>query len=132
MILVDTSVLVDYLRGRQTPAVGHLDRLVSAADPFYVTPLIVQEVLQGAADEPEWRKLRSYLATLLRVDVRDPLASHLDAARIYFDCRRRGLTVRSASDCLIAQVALEKKLPLLHSDRDFEAIAKVRPLRMLP
>ena len=65
------------------------------------------------------------------VDVRDPVASYVAAARIYFDCRRRALTVRSSTDCLVAQVALDNRLTLLHSDRDFEAIAKVRPLRTL-
>ncbi|HVQ31108.1 MAG TPA: PIN domain-containing protein [Vicinamibacteria bacterium] len=132
MILVDTSVLIDYFAGRATSAVSYLDRLLEAADPFYVTPSVVQELLQGAADEREWRKLRSYLTSLMFVDVRDPMESHLAAARIYFDCRRRGLTVRSSADCLIAQVALERKLALLHSDRDFDAIAKVRPLHTLP
>jgi predicted nucleic acid-binding protein len=63
------------------------------------------------------------------VDVRDPVASYVDAARIYFDCRRKALTVRSSVDCLIAQVALDNRLALLHSDRDFDAIAKVRPLQ---
>jgi hypothetical protein len=132
VILVDTSVLVDYLRGRVTQAGRIFDALVSREDPFFVTPLVVQEVLQGAADEREWRRLRAYLTTQLRVDVRDRLESHLAAARIYFDCRRRGLTVRSLVDCLIAQVALENDLDLLHNDRDFEAIAAVRPLRSLP
>ncbi len=132
MILVDTSVLIGYLAGRQTNAVAYLDRLLTAADPFYVTPSVVQELLQGAADEREWRKLRSYLTSLMFVDVRDPMASHLAAARIYVDCRRLGLTVRSSAGCLIAQVALERKFALLHSDRDFDAIAKVRPLHTLP
>ena len=65
----------------------------------------------------------------LTADVADPVASRVDAARIYFDCRRKGLTVRSAADCLIAQIALERDFSLLHDDCDFEAIGKVRPLR---
>jgi hypothetical protein len=131
LILVDTSVLVDFFAGRQTAAVDHLDRLLSTNAPYYVTPVVVQELLQGARDEAQWRQLHSYLTSLMMVDVRDPVESHVDAARIYFDCRRKALTVRSSVDCLVAQVALEHKLTLLHSDRDFEAIAKVRPLRTL-
>jgi predicted nucleic acid-binding protein len=57
---------------------------------------------------------------------------HHQAARIYFDCRRRGLTVRSTIDCFIAQLALEHRLALLHDDRGYAAIARVRPLRTLP
>ncbi|MDX2217374.1 MAG: hypothetical protein SFY66_29165 [Oculatellaceae cyanobacterium bins.114] len=53
------------------------------------------------------------------------------AARIYFDLRRQGLTVRSPIDCCIAQAALENNLLLIHNDRDFEAIAQVRPLQSL-
>jgi predicted nucleic acid-binding protein len=68
----------------------------------------------------------------MMVDLRHPVESYLEAARIYFDCRRRALTVRSSVDCLVAQVALDNKLVLLHSDRDFDAIARVRPLRTLP
>jgi len=51
----------------------------------------------------------------------------MSAARIYFDCRRVGLAVRSAIDCLIAQVAIEHDVPLLHDDRNFEQIAQVLP-----
>ena len=51
-----------------------------------------------------------------------------DAARIHFDLRRRGRTVRSAIDCCIAQLAIENNLRLLHRDRDFETIAEIRPL----
>jgi predicted nucleic acid-binding protein len=131
LILVDTSVLVDFLAGRQTAAVGHLDRILSTDAAYYVTPVVIQELLQGARDESQWRRLRSYLTSLLTVDVRHPVDSYVAAARIYFDCRRKALTVRSSVDCLVAQVALDNRLTLLHSDRDFDAIAKVRRLRTL-
>jgi hypothetical protein len=132
VILVDTSVLVDFLAGETTPGTRYLERLVAEDAPFYLTSVVIQEVLQGARDEAEWRRLRSYLRTQLRVDPRDPLHTHLEAARIYFDCRRRGLTVRSTIDCLIAQIALEHDLAILHQDRDFAAIRHVRRLRVLP
>lgn len=60
------------------------------------------------------------------------MKSHVEAARIYFECRRKGLTVRSTTDCLIAQIALEHGFSLLHEDRDFDAIQRVRRLRTLP
>jgi predicted nucleic acid-binding protein len=133
MILVDTSVLIDYLAGNDTRATAVLDEVVQEEALFYVTPLIVQEVLQGSRDEATWQKLRTYLTSLLWVEPEDPMASHVEAARIYFDCRRRGLTVRSSADCLVAQIALEHGLALLHSDRDYESIARVRTrLALLP
>ncbi len=132
MILVDTSALVDLLTGRATAAARHLERLVEEAAVFYLTPAVIQEALQGVRDEAEWKTLDRYLTSQMWVDVLDPLRSHVEAARIYYDCRRRGLSVRSTGDCVIAQIALERDFALLHNDRDFEAIRKVRSLRTLP
>ena len=128
MILVDTSVLIDLFAGRENRPTLRLRQLIRDSEPFYLAPPIIREVLQGARNEAEWRRLRLYLTSQMWVDVADRLASEVAAARIYFECRRRGLTVRSAADCLIAQIALENDLALLHNDRDFEAIRKVRPL----
>jgi predicted nucleic acid-binding protein len=132
LILLDTSVLVNFLSGRSTRATLLLERLVIEQAEFYLTGPVIQEVLQGARDPAEWRRLEVYLSSQLRVQARDPLRSYVEAARIYFECRRKGLTVRSTADCLVAQIALENKLALLQDDRDFEAIAQVRPLRTLP
>lgn len=128
MILVDTSVLIDLFAGRENRPTLRLRQLIQDSEPFYLAPPIIREVLQGARNETEWRRLRLYLTSQTWVDVADRLASEVAAARIYFECRRRGLTVRSAADCLIAQIAIENDLALLHNDRDFEAIRKVRPL----
>lgn len=132
MILVDTSALVDFLTGRSTEAARYLERLVRDDAAFYLTPWVVQEVLQGARDADEWRALDTYLSSQMWVDVKEPLGSHREAARIYFDCRRKALTVRSTADCLIAQTALEHGLTLLHNDRDFDSIRRVRPLVTAP
>jgi predicted nucleic acid-binding protein len=132
MILVDTSVLVDFLRGRDTAATVVLERLLRDEAPVALSPIIVQEVLQGAADAREWRRLERYLDTQDLLVPRDPRATHIAAARIYFDCRRRGITLRSTIDCLVAQIALEHDAALLHHDRDYLAIARVRPLALLP
>lgn len=132
MILVDTSALLPYLNGRKTAASAFLDRILSEELEIALTPEIVQEVLQGARNETEWRTLKRYLSSQTVVLPADPLRSHIEAARIYFDCRRRGLTVRSTLDCVVAQTALEQGAPLLHDDRDYEAIQQVRPLKTLP
>jgi predicted nucleic acid-binding protein len=129
VILVDTSVLIDLFKGRENRATLRLRQLVEGSEPFYLAPPIVREVLQAARDEAEWRRLRAYLVSQMLVDVADRLATEVAAARIFFECRRAGHTVRSAADCLIAQIAIENDLALLHNDRDFEAIRKVRPLK---
>jgi hypothetical protein len=132
MILVDTSVLIGFLAGADTPGTRYLERLETAAAPFYLAPVIIQEVLQGAGDIEQWRKLEGYLTNQLCVEPQHGMKSHVEAARIYFECRRKGLTVRSTTDCLIAQIALEHGFSLLHEDRDFDAIQRVRRLRTLP
>jgi predicted nucleic acid-binding protein len=132
VILVDTSALLDYLEGRSTQAARYLEQVVDRDEPFALTPLVVQEVLQGARDEGQWRVLTAYLGSQRMLLPGDPMAAHVEAARIFFDARRRGVTIRSATDCLVAQLAIEHEVPLLHNDRDYKAIAKVRPLSLLP
>ena len=132
MILVDASVLIPFLRGTDTVATRHLAQALEDDVPVYLTPIGVQEVLQGARDEQEWRRLDTYLSTQPLVEPADALTTCRRAARIYFDCRRRGLTVRGTIDCMVAQLALDHDLVLLHDDRDYDAIRRVRPLRTLP
>jgi len=132
VILVDTSALIPYLRGRETAASALLERLVSEEAEIALTPEIVQEVLQGARDEKEWRTLKRYLVGQRVLAAADPLRSHVEAARMYYECRRRGLTVRSTIDCIVAQTALERDIALLHDDRDYDAIQRIRPLKTLP
>ena len=132
MILVDTSALLPFLAGRSTRASKAVATALSDGLEIALTPIVVQEVLQGAREELEWRKLKTYLLTQAILAPRDPVATHVAAARIYYDCRRRGLTVRSTLDCVVAQIAIEHGVPLLHDDRDYDAIARVRELKTLP
>lgn len=131
MIVVDTSVIIDLLRGSRTPASDRLRDLERTGVPFAIPGVCAQEVLQGAGSERDWTTLVKYLGTQTLLHARDPWSTHVDAARIYFDARRRGLTIRSTIDCLIAQLVLENDGDLLHDDEDFEAIRKLRPLRTM-
>lgn len=131
MIFVDTSVLVDFFKGRETPGALRLEQLERDAVPFAIPAVCCQELLQGARDKREWNLLLGHLDSQRILVPRDAWATHLAAARIYFDCRQRGITIRSTLDCLIAQLVLEQDGILLHGDRDFERIARVRHLRTL-
>jgi predicted nucleic acid-binding protein len=126
MIFVDTSVIIDLLRGKTTPATEFLAGLEESDVPYAIPLLCCQEVLQGARDEDEWRVLHENLSAQRLAVPADPMALHWEAARIFFDCRRRGITVRSSVDCLIAAQAIAAKATLLHDDEDFEWIRKVR------
>jgi predicted nucleic acid-binding protein len=123
--LVDTSVWVDFFKANANPAVERLKEVLSAGVEIGVSTTILQEVLQGTANEQQFRKYRSYFETQPIYLPRDPVGTAIAAARLYFDCRRRGMTVRSSNDCLIAQTALEHGLVLLHNDEDFRHIGKV-------
>lgn len=87
------------------------------------------ELLQGCRDEQEWVLLNSYLQDQDYIDLTSE--SWQKAARIYYDLRRQGLTVRSSIDCCIAQVAIENQLLLMHIDRDFETISTITPLNQI-
>ena len=130
-MIVDTSVLLPFLTGGDSPEVRYFEASIRADRPWFLTGFSIQEVLQGARDEREWKRLLRHLEEQPLSPLIDSARSHIAAARIYYDCRRRGLTVRSVVDCLIAQIALEHDLPLLHDDRDYAAIALVRPLKMV-
>ncbi len=107
------------------PAVERLKEALATGVEIGVSTTILQEILQGTADEQQFLKYRNYFETQPIYLPRDPIRSAIAAARLYFDCRRQGITVRSSNDCLIAQTALEHGLILLHNDEDFRQIGKV-------
>jgi predicted nucleic acid-binding protein len=133
MYLVDTSVWVDYLRGDATPQVRALNDLLAGEEIVGTAPIILQEILQGAESVERFETWRKVFSDLYCYVPRDPVESHVAAARFYQDCRKAGKTPRSSNDCLIAQIAIENGLALLHNDRDFDAIASVvEKLRLYP
>ena len=130
MVLVDTSVLIDYLRGAENGGVRRLQRVLDANIPFGISPLTYIEVLQGTRTEKDHATVKSYLETHRFYGLLDGKASYAAAARIYFDCRKKGITITSTVDCLIAQTAIEHDLALLHNDADFDRMRKVAPLKV--
>ena len=118
MILVDSSVWIDYFRGAATPQTDRLDQLLSS-ELLLIGDLILTEVLQGFASEPDFNQARSLLAALPVV----PLVGGevaLRAARNYRQLRAQGVTVRKTIDTLIATSCIEHGYALLYSDRDFD------------
>ena len=126
MILVDTSVWVDVFRDATGTERDGL-RAVIGDDDVVLTRFNQLELLQGVREEQAWSLLVSYLDNQEYLEARAD--TWRNAARIFFELRRRGRTVRSPIDCCIAQLALEHDALLIHRDRDFETIADVRALR---
>jgi len=129
MILVDTSVLIHFFKGVESEGSQKFRMVLERGISFGINSLIFQEVLQGAVSEKEYLTLRQYLETQRFYHLREPIDSYAKAAKIYLDCRKKGITIRSTIDCLIAQTALENDLFLLHEDQDFDLMAKVIPLK---
>ena len=121
MLLIDTSVWIKLFRDRDDGR--YKQTLIKAIDDrdYCLSRFTQTELLQGAKDEKQWTELSNYLSTQDYIDLSIQSWSH--AARIYYDLRHQGITVRNTIDCLIATSAIEHDLLLLHDDRDFEAIA---------
>jgi len=130
VILVDSSVLIDFLEGRENVPVDRFVEVLDRDIPFGISPLTVLEVLQGAATEKDFAILREYLGSQTVYDLEGGLDSYAGAAKIFFDLRKKGMSARSSMDSLIAQTAIEHDLFLLHNDSDFDRIAKVSSLKI--
>jgi predicted nucleic acid-binding protein len=128
VVIVDTSIWVAVLRDA-TGAEAQAMAAAIAGEEIALTRFTQLELLQGARDEREWGLLHESLETQTYLET--TASTWADAARIYFDLRRLGKTVRSPIDCCLAQLAMEHEALLLHRDRDFEEIASMRPLRQL-
>lgn len=101
--------------------------LIESDAAVFVTGVVVLELLQGARDESQYRRLLRWLSPQRRVSPRDEFTTYAEAGFLYARCRWAGLTPRSSVDCLIAQLAIESGLILLHDDADFPRIAKIEP-----
>jgi len=124
MILVDTSVLIDYLNGIDNRSTKMFHQVLEKGIPFGINHVIYMEVLQGAKTERDYNALKKYLDTQTFYELERRKESYADAAKMYFKLRQKGVTVKSTMDCLIAQVAIENDLFLLHNDQDFSRISK--------
>jgi predicted nucleic acid-binding protein len=130
MFLVDTSVLIDYLRGLKNRTTERFQYVLDNNIPFGVNYFIYQEVLQGVKTERDFKTVKKYLDTQRFYSLKNNRESYAAAARIYLKCRKRGITITSTIDCLIAQTALENNLLLLHNDADFDRMQVIVGLKI--
>jgi len=131
MILVDTSTLIDALRGRDNEKSIFFRKVVSNKEPFAFSILSYQEILQGARDMHEYEKLQIYLGTQKIIHLPNQVGFYDKASKLYMTIRRNGQTIRATTDVLIAQTALHHNLPLLHNDKDFDVISQYSDLSMV-
>lgn len=122
MILVDSSVWIDYFRGQITPQTDRLDGLLGA-QMLLVGDLILAEVLQGFSHQRDFNQARRLLESFEIVVLSNPLLA-VQAARNFRQLWAHGITVRKTIDTVIATWCIENDHALLHSDRDFDAFEK--------
>jgi predicted nucleic acid-binding protein len=122
MMLVDTSVWIDYFNGRISAETDFLHLAIQSQE-VYVGDLVLTEVLQGFRSNKEFEKAREALGKLPVLTLVGPENAIL-AARNYRLLRQRGITIRSTIDCLIATYCITNEVALLHSDRDYAPFAQ--------
>jgi hypothetical protein len=130
VILVDTSVWIEFFIGIDSVAVHLLEDLIEAGEEVCISEYILTEVLQGFRNDKDFELARKHLLRFPIYSLKG-ISSYIQAAQIYRTCRKNGVTIRKTADCVIAQTAIENKLILLHHDADFDRIASVCPLKNL-
>ena len=130
MILVDSSVWIDFFNGRETRSVARLSELLEdASAPVVLADLVLFEVLRGFRDEQDFHAARRTLAALPVIEIGGEDEA-LRAAQHYRALRSHGYTIRSPIDVLLASYCIENDCALLHSDRDFDVLESMRGLKV--
>lgn len=130
MVLVDTTVWIDFFAARSMAQVETLEKLIKDREDICICGVILTEVLQGIRKDSEFQKTRDQFSHLIFLPMH--YSVFLRSAEIFRKLRRKGITIRRSVDCMIASVAIENDVPLLHNDKDFQPIQKHCQLKTLP
>jgi len=129
MVLVDTSIWIDFFANKQTPHVSVLELLLAEGEDVCTCGIVLTEVLQGVRDDRIYKKIKSYFSNLIYLPMNQ--SSFVKSADMYRSLRRNGITIRKSLDCMIAAVAIIHGVQLLHNDRDFDPIEKQCGLKVV-
>jgi len=122
MIVVDSSVWIDYFTGKNTSGAEKLDSILGE-ELVAIGDLVLTEVLQGFREDKDYRQAKKLLLSLNVLNMLDTTIA-LKSAENFRTLRKKGITVRKTIDAIIATYCIENKLPLLHSDKDFQPFHK--------
>jgi hypothetical protein len=129
VVIVDTTVWVDFFAGKNTPQVQKLEQFLTEGEDICICGVILTEILQGIRDESDYTRTLSRFDSFLFLPMNQ--RTFVKAAELYRTLRRQGVTVRKAVDCMIASVAIEHNIALLHNDIDFDHIEKLCDLKVV-
>ena len=129
--IFDTTVWIDFINGVEDDRTILLENYIkNASSNLYLTPTILQEILQGLRTEQDFLKTKNILESFNILDS-DWQDRSIEASKLYFELRKKGVTIRKSTDCLIAAVAICYDFLLVHNDNDFDKIIPYCTLRTL-
>ena len=129
MVLVDTTVWIDFFSGRSLPHVKEVEDLLINREDLCICGIVLTEVLQGIRKDSEFERTRDLFNNLIFLPMNYSI--FLRSAEIYRSLRKRGITIRKPVDCMIASVALENEIYLIDNDKDFDPIEKHFAMRRI-
>lgn len=129
MLVVDSTVWIDYFNGVENPQTVYLDQIADKT-PILIGDLILGEVLQGFREDADFEKAHRALEKYSQVQMVDPTLA-LQSARNYRTLRRNGVTVRKTIDSFIATYCIENEHDLLHNDSDFDGYERLLGLKVV-
>lgn len=129
MILVDTSVWIDFFNQKKTRAVDLLEISIKNRETLCICGIILTEILQGIKSESQYHQ--TYRALNILVFLENSKETFISAAKIYRTLQKKGITIRGTIDCVIAATAIEHDVILLHNDKDFTRMQKYTSLKSM-
>ncbi|MFC7522349.1 PIN domain nuclease [Parapedobacter sp. GCM10030251] len=129
-LLFDTSIWIDFLNKKKSPGADLLEQSILNDRPIYLTPTILQEILQGIRDDSTYERIKDTLSYFNVLDL-PQIQAAIGAADLYRALRKKGATIRKSNDCLIAYYALEFSITLVHNDADFDQIQQYTDLKVI-
>lgn len=129
MVLVDTTVWIDFFAGQMLTHIETFESLLEQEEDICICGIILTEVLQGIRKETEFQKTKNLFNSLIFLPM--SYSTFLQSAKIYRKLGQKGIIIRKSIDCMIASVALENNISLLHNDKDFLPIERYCKLKVL-
>lgn len=127
-MIVDTSVWIDFFRDVRDAKTDLVAELLLLKYKLFITPTILQEVLQGVNADSQFERIKDNLLACVVLQTNSVEAA-IEAAQLHRSLRKKGITIRKPNDCLIAYYAIFYDMPILHNDADFDQIARFTALR---
>lgn len=129
MTLIDTSVWIDFLVGRNTAQARAVESLVEGREDICICGVVLTEVLQGIRDGREYELTKAILSEMIFLPMTPE--TFYAAAHMYRACRSKGITIRNSVDCMIAATCIQHGARLLHNDQDFDLIGSQFDLQIV-